>query len=89
MLGLDQNGVYVLSALGITIVVLLGYGLYLRSRLLGLRRRAAAEASAGYGGSERLAGADQADQSARNVMAAAPMASTAHTASSAKEPTTP
>ena len=73
MLGLDQNGIYVLSALGITILVLAGYGLYLRSRLLGLRRHAVA--------------AD--DQSARNVRAAAPMPTTAQVASSAKGPTTP
>jgi hypothetical protein len=88
MLGLDQNGVYVLSALAITIVVLLGYALYLRSRLLGLRRRAAAEARAGYDGSGLSPKADE-DQSARNVMAAAPIPSTAHAASSAKGPTTP
>ena len=41
MLGLDQNGGYLLSAFGITVVVLAGYALYLRSRLLGLRRRRA------------------------------------------------
>ena len=75
MLGLDQNGVYVLSALGITIVVLGGYALYLRSRLLGLRRRRAA--------------AVMDDHSARNVAAAAPMPTTAQVASSAKGPTTP
>ena len=46
MLGLDQNGVYVLSALGLTIVILVGYGLYLRSRLLGLKRRSADDYSA-------------------------------------------
>jgi hypothetical protein len=46
MLGLDQNGVYVLSALAITIIVLGGYGLYLRSRLNGLKRRAADDQSA-------------------------------------------
>jgi hypothetical protein len=73
MLGLDQNGVYVLSALSITVVVLGGYGLYLRSRLLGLRRRNAAWE----------------DHSARNVRAAAPMPTTAQVASSAKGPTTP
>ena len=39
MLGLDQNGGYVLSAFGITVVVLAGYALYLRSRLTALRRR--------------------------------------------------
>ncbi|HET6318910.1 MAG TPA: heme exporter protein CcmD [Chloroflexota bacterium] len=40
MLGLDQNGGYVLSAFGITVLVLGGYALYLRSRLQALRRRA-------------------------------------------------
>jgi hypothetical protein len=73
MLGLDQNGGYVLSALAITVAVLGGYALYLRSRLNGLQRRADVEA----------------DQSARNVSAAAPMPSTAQVASSAKGPTTP
>jgi hypothetical protein len=38
MLGLDQYAPFLLSALGITIVVLGGYGLYLRSRLSGLSR---------------------------------------------------
>jgi hypothetical protein len=41
MLGLDQYAPYVLSAFGITVVVLGGYGLYLRSRLAGLKRRTA------------------------------------------------
>jgi hypothetical protein len=76
MLTLDQNGGYVLWAFAITVVVLAGYALYLRSRLLALRRRRAATSA-------------EADQSARNVRAAAPMASTAHVASSAKGPTTP
>ncbi len=75
MLGLDQNGVYVVSALGITILVLAGYGLYLRSRLLGLRRRSGS--------------APAEDHSGRNVIAAAPMPTTAQVASSAKGPTTP
>jgi len=76
MLGLDHNAAYLLWALGITVVVLGGYGLYLRSRLTGLRRRAGAQAqTSGY--------------SARNVTAAAPMVSTAHAASSANGPTTP
>jgi len=75
VLGLDQNGVYVLSALGITIVVLAGYGLYLRSRLLGLRRRREP--------------APTEDHSGRNVIAAAPIATTAQVANSAKGPTTP
>ena len=42
MLGLDQYAPFLLSAFGITLVVLVGYALYLRSRLMGLRRRAAA-----------------------------------------------
>ena len=42
MLGLDQYAPFLLSAFGITVVVLVGYALYLRSRLMGLRRRAAA-----------------------------------------------
>ena len=40
MLGLDHNAPFLLSAFGITVVVLGGYGLYLRSRLSALRRRA-------------------------------------------------
>ena len=42
MLGLDHYAPFLLSAFGITLVVLAGYALYLRSRLMGLRRRAAA-----------------------------------------------
>ena len=38
MLGLDQYAPFLLSALGITVLVLVGYALYLRSRLSGLRR---------------------------------------------------
>ena len=38
---LDHYAPFLLSAFGITLVVLVGYVLYLRSRLLGLRRRAA------------------------------------------------
>lgn len=41
MLGLDQNGVYLVSAFAITVAVLGGYTLYLWSRLRALRRRAA------------------------------------------------
>jgi hypothetical protein len=74
MFGLDQYGGYLVSALAITVLVLGGYGWYLRSRLSGLKRRRAAQA----GG----------DHSARNVSAAAPMASTAQVANSAKGPTT-
>jgi hypothetical protein len=40
MLGLDQNGVYLVSAFAITVAVLGGYTLYLWSRLRALRRRA-------------------------------------------------
>ena len=58
---------FVLSAFVITVVVLGLYAAYLRSRLSGLRRRAAANSG---------------DQSARNVTAAAPMATTAHAANS-------
>ena len=42
MLGLDHYAPFLLSAFGITLVVLAGYALYLRSRLMGLRRRVAA-----------------------------------------------
>jgi hypothetical protein len=79
MLGLDHNAAYLLWALGITIVVLGVYGLYLRSRLSALRGRAAAQG--GLSGHQSY--------SARNVTAAAPMVSTAHAASSANGPTTP
>ena len=71
MLGLDQYAPFLLSAFGITAVVLGGYGLYLWSRLSGARRRARAL-----------------DYSARNVTAAAPIATTAQPASSAKGPST-
>jgi hypothetical protein len=40
MLGLDHYGPYLIAAFGITFVVLVGYGLYLRSRLMAVRRRA-------------------------------------------------
>ena len=39
MLGLDHYAPFLLSAFGITLVVLLGYVLYLRSRLQAVRRR--------------------------------------------------
>jgi hypothetical protein len=39
MLGLDQYAPFLLSAFGITVVVLGGYGLYLWSRLNGARQR--------------------------------------------------
>jgi hypothetical protein len=75
MLGLDHNAAYLLWALGTTVTVLGGYGLYLRSRLMALRRRAAASN-------------EVRDYSARKVTAAAPMVTTAHPASSANGPTT-
>jgi hypothetical protein len=76
MLGLDHNAAYLLWALGVTVVVLGGYGLYLRSRLMALRRRATLQSNApSYSG--------------RNVTAAAPMVTTAQAASSANGPRTP
>jgi CcmD family protein len=39
MLGLDHNGIYVVSALGITWLTLGVYLVYLRSRVRGLIRR--------------------------------------------------
>jgi len=41
MLGLDQNGVYLVAAFVITVLVLGGYTLYVRSRLGAARRRKA------------------------------------------------
>jgi hypothetical protein len=67
MLGLDHNAPYLLSAFGITVLVLLGYVVYLRSRLTGVRRRTDS-------------------YSARNVTAAAPMATTAQPANSVNGP---
>jgi predicted Na+-dependent transporter len=58
---------FVVSAFVITVIVLGLYAAYLRSRLTGMRRRALSIA---------------ADQSARNVSAAAPMATTAQPANS-------
>jgi hypothetical protein len=72
VLGLDHYAPFLLSAFGITLVVLIGYVLYLRLRLQGLRRRAAAMPAEPY--------------SARNVSAAAPRATTAQAASSANGP---
>jgi CcmD family protein len=71
VLGLDHYAPFLLSAFGITVVVLVGYLLYLRSRLTGLQRRAA-----------NLGG----DYSARKVSAAAPRVTTAQAASSANGP---
>jgi hypothetical protein len=39
VLGLDHYAPFLLSAFAITVVVLLVYGLYLRSRLAGIRAR--------------------------------------------------
>jgi hypothetical protein len=39
MLGLDHNAPFLVSAFAITVAVLGGYALYLRSRLSGLRQR--------------------------------------------------
>jgi hypothetical protein len=76
VLGLDHYAPFLLSAFAITVVVLVGYVLYLRSRLMGVRRRAARPApDGGY--------------SARNVNAAAPRVSTAQAASSANGPSSP
>lgn len=41
MLGLDHYAPYLLSAFGITVIVLGGYALYLRSRLAAARKRQA------------------------------------------------
>ena len=76
MLGLDHYAPFLLSAFGITLVVLVGYVLYLRSRLMGVRRRAAS-----VDGWE--------DHSGRTVSAAAPRVTTAQAASSANGPSTP
>ncbi len=77
MLGLDHYAGYLLTAFGVTVGVLGVYGLYLRSRLTAVRRRALA------------ATAQQDNYSGRNVTAAAPMATTAQAASSASGPRTP
>ncbi len=45
-LGLDRNAPYLLSAFGITVVVLAMYALYLRSRLNALRRHSGRNVSA-------------------------------------------
>jgi hypothetical protein len=74
MPGLDHFGAYLIAAFGITVIVLAAYGLYLRSRLLGARRRSAALVQ---------------NYSGRNVSAAAPMVTTAQPASSANGPSTP
>jgi heme exporter protein D len=75
VLGLDHYAPFLLSAFGITLVVLVGYVLYLHSRMQGLQRRAAA-----------IALSEQQAYSGRNVTAAAPRATTAHAASSANGP---
>jgi hypothetical protein len=73
VLGLDHYAPFLLSAFGITVAVLAVYGLYLRSRLSAIRRRAAI--SAGYSG--------------LNVNAAAPSITTAQAPSRANGPSTP
>jgi hypothetical protein len=75
VLGLDHYAPFFLSAFAITLVVLVGYALYLRSRLQGARRRGAALQAEDY--------------SARNVSAAAPRVITAQAASSTNGPSTP
>jgi hypothetical protein len=75
VLGLDHYAPFLLSAFGITLVVLVAYVLYLRSRTRGLQRRA-----------QVLATSEQAAYSARNVTAAAPRVTTAQAASSANGP---
>jgi hypothetical protein len=77
MFGLDHNGPFLLAALCITVVVLAGYGLYLRSRLVGARRRAVPR------------DIDESAYSGRNVAAAAPIVTTAQPASRANGPSTP
>ena len=69
---LDHYAPFLLSAFGVTVVVLVGYVLYLRSRLDGLRQRVRGD---GY--------------SARNVKAAAPIATTAQAVSSTRGPSAP
>jgi hypothetical protein len=78
MLGLDHYAPYLLWAFGVTVVVLGGYMVYLRSRLAGARRRAALRQTG-----------PTASYSGRNVTAAAPMVTTAQPASSANGPSTP
>ena len=78
MPALDHYAPFLLSAFAITVVVLLGYLLYLRSRLQGARHRAAVMGADG--------GSSGGDYSARNVTAAAPRAATAQAASSANGP---
>jgi hypothetical protein len=77
VLGLDHYAPFLLSAFGVTLVVLVGYVLYLRSRLLAARHRAS-----------RAAGPHK-TYSGRNVSAAAPRVTTAQAASSANGPSTP
>jgi hypothetical protein len=77
---LDHYAPFLLSAFGITLIVLVGYVFYLRSRLQGARRRAAAMATTLD---------DEDPYSARNVTAAAPRAATAQAASSANGPSSP
>ena len=75
MLGLDHYAPFLVLAFGITLIVLVGYVLYLRSRLSGARRRAAV-----------VPPSDDEAYSARNVTAAAQRAAIAEAASSANDP---
>lgn len=73
MLGLDHYAPFLLSAFGITVLTLVGYALYVRSRLKAARHRA---------------GLDSSPYSGRKVSAAAPSVTTAQAASSANGPST-
>ena len=86
MLGLDHNAPFLLVAFGLTVVVLAGYALYLRSRLTAARRAAAQLPLPPSAAADVEAAADY---SARTVSAAAPRASTAHAARSANGSTAP
>ena len=73
---LDHNAGFVLSAYGITLVVLVTYALYLRARLRALRQ-----------GVQPVEDSEEEGYSGRNVSAAAPTPTTAQAASSANGPT--
>ena len=70
MLGLDHYAPFLLSAFGITVVVLLGYALYLRSRLSGLRRRAASYSARNVNAAAPMVTSAQAASSAKGPGAA-------------------
>ena len=69
MLGLDQYAPYLLSAFGITLVVLVGYAAYLRSRLMGVRRRAAAHSGRNVSAAAPMVSTAQAASSAKGPSA--------------------